>query len=296
MGSKKTEKLIQNKVEPFQIFDSKNQKLSQTVFGYLPDWVNITRSINEQYANIDKSKLILGVPYYGNHWETANLDENAEILRFINSPSYRDVKSGFDWNSKQWSDYFSNSFFSWQENNSHQIWYDSKQSLVEKYDFAISHNMKGIGIWALGYDGNRTELWYLINQKYGNGRSFSAHLEKKKSKCDYHGFSRNFTTDEILEIEENVNFVILQNFDISEKIITKSEAEQIFDISRIPKEDLGEEFSVRVVSVGDFDTCPCIGNHVKNTSEIGIFKIISTSFENEILRIRFKLIYENSAN
>ncbi len=134
------------------------------------DWINITRSINEQYANIDKSKLILGIPYYGNHWETANLDENADILRFINSPRYRDIKSGFDWNSKKWSDYFSNSFFSWQENNSHQIWYDSKQSLEEKYDFAISQNMKGIGIWALGFDGNRTELWDLINQKFGNGQ------------------------------------------------------------------------------------------------------------------------------
>ncbi len=135
-----------------------------------------------------------------------------------------------------------------------------------------------------------------MSKKYGNGRSFSAHLEKKKSKCDYRGFTKNLSPEEVLEIEENVNAVIRQNLDISEKIITKSEAEQIFDISRIPKEDLQNEFSVRIVSVGDFDSCPCIGNHVKNTSEIGIFKIISTSFENEILRIRFKLINENLVN
>jgi len=64
-------------------------------------------------------------------------------------------------------------------------------------------------------------------------------------------------------------------------------ASEKFNLSRLP-EDSGDE--VRIVTVGDYDACPCIGPHVGNTSEIGLFQLISTSNENGILRIRFKLI------
>ena len=48
--------------------------------------------------------------------------------------------------------------------------------------------------------------------------------------------------------------------------------------------------TVRIVKVGDYDECLCIGLHVNNTSEIGTFKIISHDYNDGILRIRFKLI------
>ncbi|KAB2838028.1 MAG: hypothetical protein F9K45_11875, partial [Melioribacteraceae bacterium] len=46
-----------------------------------------------------------------------------------------------------------------------------------------------------------------INKMFGCGRAFSAHIEKKKSKCDYH-FTRDLTAEEIASIEEKVNTVI----------------------------------------------------------------------------------------
>jgi Ser-tRNA(Ala) deacylase AlaX len=51
--------------------------------------------------------------------------------------------------------------------------------------------------------------------------------------------------------------------------------------------DTGE--NIRVVIIGNFDACPCIGQHVSNTSEIGGFAITSADFNEGILRIRFKL-------
>ncbi|MBU2585996.1 MAG: alanine-tRNA synthetase second additional domain-containing protein, partial [Bacteroidetes bacterium] len=48
--------------------------------------------------------------------------------------------------------------------------------------------------------------------------------------------------------------------------------------------------TLRIIKIGDYDSCPCSGIHVNSTSEIGRFKIISTSFENDVLRLRFKLL------
>ena len=54
----------------------------------------------------------------------------------------------------------------------------------------------------------------------------------------------------------------------------------------------GASETVRVVKVGDYDECLCIGVHVENTSEIGTFKIISHDWDEEAKRwrMRFKLV------
>jgi misacylated tRNA(Ala) deacylase len=139
------------------------------------------------------------------------------------------------------------------------------------------------------YDPQMHSAEHILNQTmirmFGCERSFSNHIEKKKSKCDYH-FNRPLDLDEELELVKQVNEVIRQHLDVSEKFLTLAEAAEKFNLSRLP-EDSGDK--VRIVTVGDYDVCPCIGPHVKNTSEIGIFQLVSTSFENGILRVRFKL-------
>ncbi len=125
-----------------------------------------------------------------------------------------------------------------------------------------------------------------MNKVFNKGRAFSAHIEKKKSKCDYRNFERNLTDEEIKDIEKRVNNVIKQELPITESFITREEAGKLFSLSRLP-DDAGEE--LRVIKVGDYDACLCSGKHVSNTNEIGSFRIISSSFENDILRIRFKL-------
>ncbi len=118
------------------------------------------------------------------------------------------------------------------------------------------------------------------------GRAFSAHIEKKKSKCDYH-FNRNLDTAEIQDIEKRVNSVITADMQIYEEFITKEEAKTKFNLTRLP-EEAGE--TIRIIKIGDYDACPCSGPHVHSTKEInGTFKIVSTSFENGVLRVRFKV-------
>ena len=133
---------------------------------------------------------------------------------------------------------------------------------------------------------------HILNQTmvrmFNCGRSFSAHIEKKKSKCDYH-FNTNLSQSDIQKIELKVNEVIQQNIMVTEEFYSKEEAETKFNLSKLP-EDAGDK--IRIIRIGDYDACPCSGLHVSNTTEIGKFKIVSTDYNNGVLRIRFKLIEE----
>ncbi|MDE6173778.1 hypothetical protein [uncultured Bacteroides sp.] len=123
---------------------------------------------------------------------------------------------------------------------------------------------------------------------FGCGRSVSAHIEKKKSKLDYI-LETAPTEESVKRLEEAVNAVIAQELDVTTAFITQEEALGRFDLKRLPD---GASETVRIVKVGDYDECLCIGAHVKNTSEIGTFKVISHDWDegNKRWRMRFKLI------
>ncbi|WP_321480453.1 hypothetical protein [uncultured Bacteroides sp.] len=139
-------------------------------------------------------------------------------------------------------------------------------------------------------------LEHLLNQTmvrmYGCPRSRNAHIERKKSKCDY--LLTSCPTDgEIQAIEDKVNEVIRQNLPVSIEFMPREEAGKIVDLGKLP-EEAGS--TLRIVRIGDYDACACIGNHVANTSEIGAFKIISHDYNNGVLRLRFKCKMQTSAH
>ena len=131
---------------------------------------------------------------------------------------------------------------------------------------------------------------HILNQTmvrmFGCPRSRNAHVEKKKSKCDYILDSEP-TPEQVTEIESMVNAVIEQNLDVTIEFMTREKAAEIVDLSKLP-EDASD--TLRIVRIGDYDACACIGAHVHNTSEIGTFKIISHSYENGVWRLRWKVV------
>lgn len=130
---------------------------------------------------------------------------------------------------------------------------------------------------------------HIVNQTmirmFHSGRCFSAHIEKRKSKLDYR-FDRPLSVEEVRELENRVKDVILADIPVMEEFMPKAEAEEQFSLERLP-EAAGD--TVRIIRIGDYDACPCIGPHVKLTREIGPFRVVSTSFEGGVLRIRYKL-------
>ena len=133
---------------------------------------------------------------------------------------------------------------------------------------------------------------HLLNQTmdrmYDCGRCFNAHVEKKKSKCDYR-FDHALTEDETTSIESAVNDIIQKNLPVSEEFLSREEATRKYNLGKVP-ESAGDR--IRIVKIGDYDACPCIGPHIQSTSEIGRFHITSASYDNGSLRIRYRLYGE----
>jgi Ser-tRNA(Ala) deacylase AlaX len=130
---------------------------------------------------------------------------------------------------------------------------------------------------------------HILNQtmvrRYDCGRCFSAHIERRKSKCDYH-FDHALSDEDVADIQAGVNAVIDSDLPVTESFVSKETAENLYNTQRLPD---GVTADVRIVHMGDYDACPCIGEHVSSTGEIGQFRITTTSFEDGVLRVRFKL-------
>ena len=90
-----------------------------------------------------------------------------------------------------------------------------------------------------------------------------------------------------VRLHAKVNEEISKNQDVTIEFMTREQAAAIVDLSKLP-EDASE--TLRIVRIGDYDACACIGAHVRNTSEIGTFKVISHSFENYAWSLRWKEI------
>lgn len=132
-----------------------------------------------------------------------------------------------------------------------------------------------------------------MDRLYHCGRAFSSHVERKKSKLDYH-LPIPLTSQQIADLELRVNEVINRNLEVWSEVALKSDVSNRFDLSRLPQ-DASE--TVRIVHVGDYDECLCVGLHVKTTSEIGRFRISSSRWQEGVQRLVFRLdapIAENS--
>ena len=130
---------------------------------------------------------------------------------------------------------------------------------------------------------------HILNQTmvrmFGCPRSKNSHIERKKSKCDYE-LAEEPTAEMMAKVERRINEVIDRHLPVTIEFMPKAEAGALVDLSKLP-EDASE--TLRIVRIGDYDVCACIGTHVGNTSEIGHFKMLTYDYADGRLRMRFKL-------
>ena len=133
---------------------------------------------------------------------------------------------------------------------------------------------------------------HLLNQlmvrMFGCERSRNAHIERKKSKMTFvidHKPSRQ----EEKEIEAEMNRLIEADMPVTYEFVDRDHIPADVKLDRLP-ENASE--TLRLVRIGDYDVCPCIGKHVRSTAQIGKFVMLGTNWDeaSHSLRIRFKIV------
>lgn len=146
---------------------------------------NDTTSMTEYLTKAPASKVILGVPYYGYKWSTTSTARYASVSSGATATAYSQIVQDLACAQQlthNWDDTAQSPWASWWSpasndpcqanfNSWRELYYDDAQSLGIKYDLVNRMNLRGMGMWALGYDGNAPELWNEIDMK------FSAHWE-----------------------------------------------------------------------------------------------------------------------
>lgn len=125
---------------------------------------SVTNSVNTYSGLMNKSKLLLGVPYYGYEWPTVSNQREAATTATGIIIQYKDVAAKVAAYGRLFDSVWKTPYYVYGRYN--QGHYDDTESLGYKYDLVNQKALAGIGIWALGYDGGATELWNLINSKF----------------------------------------------------------------------------------------------------------------------------------
>ena len=133
---------------------------------------------------------------------------------------------------------------------------------------------------------------HLLNQTmirlFGCGRSHNAHIERKKSKMSFildHKPSRQ----EEKEIERRMNELIEADLPVTFEFVNRDNLPTEISTERLPAD---ASDTIRLVRIGDYDVCPCIGKHVRSTRQIGRFEMLGTNWDEmeHSFRVRFKIV------
>jgi spore germination protein YaaH len=141
---------------------------------------NVTTTVAQYLSKAPPWKVILGVPWYGYKYSTANNQPYSAASGGASAEPYSGIAGDLScaqqltqsWDAtaqSPWASWWSpavNDPCGGNHNSWRELYYDNADSLGLKYDLANANYLQGVGMWALGYDGNAPELWDVIARKF----------------------------------------------------------------------------------------------------------------------------------
>ena len=133
---------------------------------------------------------------------------------------------------------------------------------------------------------------HLLNQTmvqlFGCERSHNAHIEREKSKMTFIVDHKPDRKEERL-IADRMNELISADLPVTFEYVSRDNMPDDIRADRLPAD---ASDTIRLVRIGDYDVCPCIGKHVRSTSQIGRFELLGTNWDEPThsFRIRFKVV------
>lgn len=159
-------------------------------------WYDVSTAVNDFLTEMPSNKLILGLPWYGYDYvvyhpaikaETrpsyswrgsSKIQTYASAQEQIRSdaPGVNGFRTGWDSEGQVgWKAYYNNYTGTWR-----MIFLEDVRSLGIKYDYAKDKNLGGVGMWALGFDDGKRELWDLLEQKFGLKIAYNRIINDRK--------------------------------------------------------------------------------------------------------------------
>lgn len=131
-------------------------------------------------------------------------------------------------------------------------------------------------------------LNHVMVRMFGCERSYNAHIERKKSKMSFH-LDHKPSRQEEREIEREMIRLINEDLPVRFEFVNRDAIPEGISLERLP-DDASD--TIRIVRIGDYDVCPCIGRHVRSTGQIGRFEMLGTNWEEHehSFRVRFKIV------
>jgi spore germination protein YaaH len=129
---------------------------------------NVTRSVDTYLAaGVAPEKLLLGVPWYGYDWKVADTTRMAATRGTGTAVVYEAAEQIAQVRGRLFDTATGTAWYRYAVDTvQHQAWYDDSLSLALKYALVNSRGLGGIGIWALSYEGGRSEIWNGIKQAF----------------------------------------------------------------------------------------------------------------------------------
>ena len=145
---------------------------------------NDTDVMAQYIAVVPKSKVILGVPYYGrkacvgnatspNQYPTTGvvadsyLDASGEAAYFeVKAGTYAAHRETRSAGMERWDTWYNTTL-----NCTRELYWDDAVSLGKKYDLVNADGLRGVGIWNLNYGGGAPELWAALQSHFAACRN-----------------------------------------------------------------------------------------------------------------------------
>lgn len=164
----------------FGFSGSENAMPTSPLYGYKSGqyWYDVSTAVTDFLTQMPSNKLILGLPWYGYNYSvyqpgvkaqttwargTAQMYGDALTNITVSNPNIENLQNGWDKDGQVgWKSYFDDYSGTWR-----MIFLDDPKSLAIKYNFAKKEKLAGVGIWALGFDNGRPELWATLRLEFG---------------------------------------------------------------------------------------------------------------------------------
>ena len=142
---------------------------------------NDTVDVQQYLSKAPASKIILGVPYYGYEWSTRDSTPNALTTSGPTAVPYSTVQQNLTCGAinrfNGWDSAGQSPYMAWWSPSANdpcgdnlgaprEMYYDNATSLGLKYDLVNGQNLRGTGMWTLGYDSGYQDLWNELAAKF----------------------------------------------------------------------------------------------------------------------------------